>query len=153
VERLFDVSILPLCSPTLLEHQPLDQPMDLARHDLLHDDRESLYGNKPFWKSWLEGVGVEGMDPDRGAHFTHAFLAIAAAINGLGVVATTPVLVAEELEKRSLVAPLGRPLVMPTAYHIVGHARHEQREDIVAFRQWLHEQAAATMATVEKALR
>src|SRR5690606_7444806 len=33
---LVSVELLPVCSPALLERQPLRQPADLARHTLLH---------------------------------------------------------------------------------------------------------------------
>ncbi|MDX3908040.1 MAG: LysR substrate-binding domain-containing protein [Pigmentiphaga sp.] len=151
-ERLFDVSITPLCSPKLLRRQPLKTPEDLACHCLLHDDRESLYGNKSFWQSWLEGAGVSGIDTTAGPRFTHAFMAISAALEGLGVVATTPVLALDELAKKSLLAPLPIVIDLQNAYHVVGNDKVEQREDILAFMAWLRREAADTATEVKKAL-
>ncbi|WP_299450359.1 transcriptional regulator GcvA [uncultured Pigmentiphaga sp.] len=151
-ECLFNVSLTPLCSPELLKRQPLNTPGDLVHHCLLHDDRESLYGNKSFWQSWLEGVGVEGIDTSSGPRFTHAFMAISAALDGLGVVATTPVLALDELSKQTLMAPIPTTVNLRTGYYVVGNDKIEQREDLFAFLNWLRSEAAQTEAEVEAAL-
>ncbi|GAA4343297.1 LysR family transcriptional regulator [Pigmentiphaga soli] len=152
VAPLLGVSVTPLCSPTLLRRQPLDSAEQLLNHTLLHDDREALYGNPSFWQRWLEGAGVTGIAADRGPRFTHAFLAAGAALEGLGVVATTPALVTEELETGRLVAPLGTMVRVNAGYHAVTTEKSERRDDVQAFKAWLLEEAAATEACIRRAI-
>ena len=72
---------------------------------LLHDDTGDLYDNEPFWDVWLRAAGVEGVDSRRGPHFSHAVLAFEAAIDAVGVVASMPVLAAEDIAAGRLVVP------------------------------------------------
>jgi len=64
VEKLSDESMLPLCSPRLLDgDQPLRSAHDLPRFPLIQID---LPGLVPTWDDWLRAVGVDGIDTSRG---------------------------------------------------------------------------------------
>ena len=66
VDELMPVSVLPVCSPALLEGpRALREPSDLRLHTLLHDD--TGYEDQPGWEDWLEMAGVEEVDPRRGS--------------------------------------------------------------------------------------
>jgi LysR family glycine cleavage system transcriptional activator len=143
VERLMPLSVTPLCHPRLLDGPcPLHTPEDLVHHDLLHDDRGALYANRSFWKLWLSAAGVSHPDAEGGTHFTHALMALGAAAEGLGVVASTPDLAQVELTAGTLVAPFALRIPLESSYHVVSSDLAYKRDDVAVFRAWLHAEAA-----------
>jgi LysR family glycine cleavage system transcriptional activator len=142
VDRLFPVSVLPMCSPRLLEGEHgLQRPEQLRHHTLLHHDSAQIEGGGANWKNWLKSAGVDGVDVSRGPHFNHAVLALDAAIDGAGVVLSYPVLAAADLAAKRLVAPFALSLPMTSAYHLVCAEAISDHPRVAAFRNWLFDQA------------
>ena len=143
VHRLLSLTITPICSPKLLtgEH-PLRTPEDLKHHMLLHDDTGDMYDGESFWEVWLEAAGVTGIDAKRGARFSHAVLALEAAIDAVGVVASMPSLAAEELASGKLVMPFDLKVPLDSAYYLVCEPHAKTRPSVAAFRDWLIAEAA-----------
>lgn len=142
VERLLDLSITPICSPKLLsgEH-PLRTSADLKHHLLLHDDTGELYDNEPFWGLWLREAGIDDVDANKGPHFSHAVLAFEAAIDAVGVLASMPVLAAEDIATGKLVAPFDLTVKLPDGYYMASNEHADERPAVAAFRGWLREEA------------
>src|SRR5215510_6335298 len=68
--RLFGESVVPMCSPALLEGEPpLSVPEDLRHHVLLHFDWQAQEQVTPDWGTWLRSTGVTGIDDTRGPRF------------------------------------------------------------------------------------
>lgn len=142
-DKLFAPKIAPICSPALLNGDtPLRTPEDLAHHMLVHDDTGVLYDGIGFWNVWLEAAGVQGIDTTRGSHFSHAVLAIEAAADALGIVATMPLLAASELSAGRLVMPFELQAPLKSAYYAVSNDMTGERPSVAAFRSWLLEEAA-----------
>lgn len=143
VEKLLDLTITPICSPKLLQgERPLRSPADLAHHMLLHDDTGDLYDNESFWNVWLKAAGVPDIDAKRGPHFSHAVLALEAALDAVGVVATMPVLATEDLAAGRLVAPFPLHVPLASAYYMVYEEGATGRPAVALFRDWLTGEAA-----------
>jgi len=144
VDKLFPLSITPICSPRLLtdpEH-PLLSPEDLRHQMLLHDDTGDLYDGVPFWDLWLKAAKLEGLELKRGPHFSHAVLAFEAAAEGRGVVATMPVLAESDLNAARLVTPFALRVPLASAYYLVCTEDAAGRPGVAAFRNWLLAEAA-----------
>jgi LysR family glycine cleavage system transcriptional activator len=142
VKKLLNLTITPICSPQLLQGtNPLKTPDDLAHHMLLHDDTGDLYDNEPFWDVWLREAGVTGVDAHRGPHFSHAVLAFEAAIDAVGVVASMPVLAAEDIAAGRLVVPFDLHVPLASAYYLVCQESASARPAVALFREWLLEEA------------
>jgi LysR family glycine cleavage system transcriptional activator len=142
VDRLLSLTITPICSPRLLTGAtPLTRPEDLRHQVLLHDETGELYDGESFWDLWLKAAGVAGIDTRRGTRFSHAVLAFEAAIEGLGVVATMPVLAAADLHAARLVTPFALRVPLVSAYYIVSGTSAAARPEVAAFRAWLLEEA------------
>jgi LysR family glycine cleavage system transcriptional activator len=148
VDKLFELTITPICSPRLLTHSehPLLRPEDLKHQLLLHDDTGDLYDGVSFWEVWLKAAGVQDVDLSHGAHFSHAVLAFEAAAEGHGVVATMPLLAESDLNAARLVTPFALRAPLQSSYYLVRDAA-SSRPDVAAFRKWLLEETAKETVT------
>jgi LysR family glycine cleavage system transcriptional activator len=142
VEKLFPSTVVPVCSPQLLESEhPLREPSDLIHHTLLHVDPIYRFEYQSYWEIWLEAVGLKGeIDPVRGLHFNHAYMALEAAIDGLGVALTQSILAASDIVAGRLVAPFRQTLSMDFTYYLVYTEETAQRPSLIAFRRWLFDE-------------
>lgn len=96
-------TIVPLCAPALANGpHPIRTPDDLCHHTLIHSE-VCLVG----WRDWLRAHRKVKLDISRGPRFDRSFMAISAAVDGLGVCFESLLLVQRELESGHLVAPLG----------------------------------------------
>jgi LysR family transcriptional regulator, glycine cleavage system transcriptional activator len=142
--------MLPVCSPQLLEQRDRITSVDeLTRLPLLHDSgAEGDGGSLSDWRSWLDQLGRRDLPCRTGQRFSHAGLAIEAAVLGLGVAMARLSLVADHLTNGTLVCPL--PLTTATAfsYYLVAPPARASAPDIAVFSEWLHTEAkeVATVA-------
>jgi LysR family transcriptional regulator, glycine cleavage system transcriptional activator len=138
--RLVSEDIFPVCAPALLKGpKPLKRLADLAHHTLLH-----VSGFQEDWQVWLTAAGATGLDPTRGPHFEMTLLAIDAAANGLGVALGRTALVAGDLATGRLVKPFDLEMPAESAYYVVTPARRTLPTKVIAFRDWLLQEAGAS---------
>lgn len=140
VERLVPLSVTPLASPKLAGERRL-QPADLRDFTLLHDDTGLNYDGRGFWDLWLAAAGMQAAKLRHGAHLSHTVLALEAAVEGAGVVATSPELARPQLEARRLVAPFGVRAKLNYAYYLIAPPSALARPAVQAFSAWLVAQA------------
>ena len=74
-------------------------------------------------------------------HFSHANLAIDAAVDGLGVVMSLPALAAADLAVGRLVTPFDLTVKADYGYYVVSDPSSAERPSIQAFTGWLLEEA------------
>ncbi len=143
VNKLFDLTITPVCSPKLLEGEhALKTPADLKHHMLVHDDTGDLYDGESFWDVWLKAANVSGLDTKHGPRFSHAVLAFEAALDGVGVLASMPVLANEDIAAGRLVTPFELRVPLASAYYLVCEENIATRPAVAAFNSWLIGEAA-----------
>jgi LysR family glycine cleavage system transcriptional activator len=131
--------IFPVCSPGLPEGAPpLRSPADLAHHTLLFVDYDRVQ-----WQDWLSAAGVPPETGralvQRGQAFDVAYMAIEAAIDGLGVALGYAPFVQADIAAGRLVAPFSLSLpssVGPDAY-LVSPEQAADAPEIRLFRNWL----------------
>ncbi|WP_159591582.1 LysR family transcriptional regulator [Hydrogenophaga sp. BPS33] len=138
VRELLPLSVTLLCSPSFLQGRgALRQPADVLRHPWLHDDRGLKYGGQSFWDLWLQAAGVAAPSPGPGQRFTHAALAIEAAVRGEGLLVTTPALCRAELAQGTLVAPFALSLALGKSYYLL--SRRTGLPRVKAFADWVEQ--------------
>jgi len=140
VDRLFEETIFPVCSPALLAGaKPLRQPDDLRHHTLLHVEWQAMGASWPSWEMWLQAAGVTGVDANRGLHLSLTALALQAAMDGQGVALGDSTLVADDLAANRLVRPFRVALRGPAGfcYHLVYRPGALDRPLVRAFRDWV----------------
>jgi LysR family glycine cleavage system transcriptional activator len=137
-ERLF-----PVCAPALLHgSEPLNQPADLARHTLLH-----TMTFRDDWRLWLTAAGLPvSIAARRGLTFDMSFLAIQAAVEGLGVALGRQQLVDGDVAAGRLIAPFDTVLPQDAGYYVVTPEATADTPKIILFRNWLI--ASATSASL-----
>jgi LysR family glycine cleavage system transcriptional activator len=126
--------IFPVCSPNLLsDARPLRTPEDLAHHTLLHTTV-----SREDWQLWLTASGLPGsIATRRGMTFDQGFMAIQAAVEGLGVALGRFHLVETDIAAGRLVAPFDTVLPQDAGYYVVAPEATAETAKIVRFRDWL----------------
>jgi LysR family glycine cleavage system transcriptional activator len=139
--------VLPVCSPRLIAtHGPVATFDALLGLPLLHDSSTEGDGSLSDWHSWLRELGRPDLPRHTGQRFSHAGLSIEAAVVGMGVALARLSLVADHLERGALISPF--PLTTATAfsYYLVALPEGTALPKVVLFSQWLHAEAAHTVA-------
>lgn len=136
VDKLFEVSAIPLCSPALLKgDKPLKVPADLSHFTLLHDD--TPYEGRPTWSDWFEAAGIEDVNTEHGISFNSVSLALAAAIDGQGIAYTLRALAEDDISAGRLITPFELSMPMQQAYYVISLEETSEQGKIADFRDWL----------------
>jgi LysR family transcriptional regulator, glycine cleavage system transcriptional activator len=133
----------PVCSPALLRgKQRLKTPADLQHHLLIHDVSMQSSGVFPTWRSWLQKAGCrDTVDVTRGIQINDSAAAYQTAISGNGVALGRTTLVEHDLEEGNLVKPFDVVQSCELAYYLVHKKGSESAAPIVAFKEWLIDEA------------
>ena len=144
-ERLFSVTLVPVCSPALLDQAdaPLRAPADLARHTLLQVMPDQPSEMPLEWESWLRTLGLPQLQSRSTLTFSSHNEAIAAAVAGQGVALGRRPLVDALLAQRQLVVPFGEATDTARAYFLVVEPTAGRRPAVQALARWLREQAGS----------
>ena len=151
-ETLFGETVIPVCSPRLMEGpHPLRTPEDLRHHTLIHVEGENSDRSWPDWETCLGVAGVTNADLNPGLSFTQSIAAAQAAMDGQGVALIGLFSVLDDLAAGRLVRPFD--LGFPTEYNylIVSPEALFEQPKVVAFREWLRSEAASSFCEVEGA--
>jgi LysR family transcriptional regulator, glycine cleavage system transcriptional activator len=125
--------IFPVCSPELVNTGPLHKPEDLAHHTLLHTTV-----SREDWQLWLTAAGLPAsIATRRGMTFDQGFMAIQAAMEGLGVALGRFHLVEADIAAGRLVAPFDTVLPQDAGYYVVAPEATADTPKIARFRDWL----------------
>jgi DNA-binding transcriptional LysR family regulator len=128
---LGEETVTPLCSPRLA--RAIKRPADLLGQVLIASDNKQVR-----WEDWFAANGLAAPAP-HGSRFDRSFLALAAAVDGLGVALESTRLAERELRTRRLVAPLaGKSAdVRYTGHYLVFPKSARQRSTLRIFVQWM----------------
>jgi LysR family glycine cleavage system transcriptional activator len=136
-EKLVELTMVPVCSPKLLDSTGPLEPKDLKRLALIHDDSLNGRANIPSWVDWLEAAGVRGVAVSRGLRFNSADHALEATVEGAGVLLAHRILAYDDLRTGRLIAPFDLELPTGRAFHFVCPKATAQRPSVKAFRDWI----------------
>ena len=121
-ETLYEEELLPVCSPALLaaRGRPRD-PADLAY--------------------WFARQGQPTPDLARASGFRLYSMLVNAAVNGIGAAIGRPMLIARELQQRTLVPVFDRQAAAPERCCLITTAASRRRLEVQAFREWILQEA------------
>ncbi len=146
-DRLFEHSIFPVCSPSLLRSAPpLRSPEDILNHTLIHEAWSGQGVTWPDWTTWLKAAGIDRFELRPGLHFDNSAFAIQAAIDGTGIALGDMSLVADDLAAGRLVQPFDLAINGPPmfAYFLVTPLEPPTNSLVSRFREWVLREAEAT---------
>ena len=153
MEKLISLTLVPVCSPKLIEVSgPLDKPGLLAHAPLIHDDTLLPRARVPTWTDWFAAAGLGHVEIARGLSFNSAEHALDAASEGAGVLLVTNILAYDLVHSGRLVIPVPLMLATGRAYYLVrpkrARERAQERPQVRAFIGWLKEEFAALDWTI-----
>ncbi len=126
-------TIVPLCAPALAKGEhPIRTPEDLRHHMLIHSEACLV-----SWRDWMRQHRKVKLDIARGPRFDRSFMAISAAVDGLGVCLDSLLLVERELESGRLVAPFGFDGPKVQGYTVNLLKSRAELPKIRSFQDWL----------------
>lgn len=143
--RLFEDTLFPVCSPTLLAHENIHTPADLLAQTLLTVDWCSHSGHPiPNWHDWFKNAGVAIHNIPHQRQYSLYSLALDQAIAGQGVVLASYPLVADRLASGVLVRPFAEryPLASPFTYELILPYEGLTPPAVARFIEWLKQEAA-----------
>jgi LysR family glycine cleavage system transcriptional activator len=144
VEKLIELSLVPVCSPKLVErHGPFAAPEALKGVPLIHDDSFVNHAEMPTWADWFKAAGVSGVDVSHGLRFSNADHALDATVEGAGVLLAYDLLAYDELRTGRLVIPFKLALRTGRAFHFVCTKMRRDRPNVRAFHAWVKQEMAA----------
>ena len=139
-ETLYEENLRPVCSSALLAARGRPgSPADL------HADWPLLYdlGWDADWSYWFARQGQPTPDLSRASGFRLYSMLVQAAVHGLGIAVGRSVLIARELESRTLVPVFDRQAEAPERCCLITTAAARQRPEVQAFREWVLREAEA----------
>jgi len=141
--------IVPMCAPALTDGpKPLHRPEDLHHHTLIHSEA-TLVG----WDDWVRPKPHLKLNVKRGLRFDRSFMAIGAAVDGLGVCVESLLLVQREIEMKQLVMPFGLDSLRIRGHNIAYLTSMAELPKIKAFQNWLFSELAHTEQWKQRVIR
>jgi LysR family glycine cleavage system transcriptional activator len=133
---IFTEQELPVCSPAFAAAHNVRTPADLKRLPLLVADTRS-----GSWDRWFAAAGESAVDDDVALRrFDHFYLALQAAVDGLGFALGPLPLIKEDLADGRLVVPLAAPKLSTAPYCWVTPYSAGDDPAVSQFLTWLEEE-------------
>ena len=145
--RLLDESLMPVCSPGLLErHAGLSGLELIARADLIH--MTSVSGD---WAEWFRLVGAAPSANVRaGLRVDTVNMAMEAARRGYGIALGRTPLFDTEIRSGQLISVFDQRVASGWSYWLVTMDADFQSQDVKAFREWLLEELGTAAQPASK---
>ena len=134
---LFEETLFPVCSPELAAKLNVRTPQDLLAAPLLRHARRP-------WRLWFSALGLEEPPTPAGPVFEDSWMLVEAAVAGLGVALARSSLVSTYIADGRLARLLPHEVESDFAYYVVWRPDSPKLRRILAFRDWLTAEAAAS---------
>lgn len=140
--KLMEEEVYPVCSPKLLREHQFGKPEDLALETLIHDLSMDSQAAFPSWEAWLRKAGVNAVAVTRGMKINNSAAVLHAAAEGHGIALARSVMARDDLSCGHLVRLFPEiSFPSPLAYYVVYRQECSSKPKLVAFRDWLINEA------------
>lgn len=134
-ETLFEDTLLPVCSPTLLENRGRPRGLaDLYSWPLLYH-----LGFSSDWAQWFASQGAPPPDLSNASGFRLCSMLLHATLKGMGASVGRPTTIIPELEEGTLVPLFDRSKEVRTRCCLMTTAAARRKPEVQAFREWILE--------------
>lgn len=128
--------IVPMCAPGLAKGlRPIRGIEDLAAHTLIHGEINIL-----GWRDWSRRNRKARLDLDRGPRFDRSFMAIRAAVDGLGICLDSMLLAEEELRSGRLIVVLPETAMTARGHGFTILRSKSETLKVANFRSWIFDE-------------
>ncbi|MEO0327810.1 MAG: transcriptional regulator GcvA [Pseudomonadota bacterium] len=141
VEPLFQEISMPLISQQLFEEAGGKADESLFKMAKLIHDESLKFVDTNAWSTWLQAIGYDSVDPDRGVHFNHADHCIEAAVDGGGIVMGRLGFAFRELKSGRLIAPFDKAISAKGGFYFCCPPENLENEKVLHFLAWLRDEA------------
>ncbi|MBE0463724.1 MAG: LysR substrate-binding domain-containing protein [Halomonadaceae bacterium] len=131
-EKLFDTTLIPVCSPQLAQQAG----KDASKYPLIHFRPQGVFISPTDWPGYQKIVQIPGLDVGAGLAFSDESHAIAAAVGGQGVMLMSRQLIEDELADGRLIQPFG-PELEDRAFFLAYPESRRNDPTILALREWV----------------
>ncbi|MBP5981175.1 MAG: LysR family transcriptional regulator [Halomonas sp.] len=131
-EKLFDTTLIPVCSPQLAQQAGKDS----SKYPLIHFRPQGVFISPTDWPGYQKIAQIPGLDVGAGLAFSDESHAIAAAVGGQGVILMSRQLIEDELADGRLVQPFG-PELEDRAFFFVYPESRRNDPTMLALRDWV----------------
>lgn len=140
VRPIFEEQVMPLASPAFIKRHRIASAEDLMHVPLI----QSTVGVVQ-WPDWFAAQSIAYTPGSYAYRFDRAFMALDAAVQGLGVTFESTSIAAPHLQKHRLKPVFASGEYVPVQAHfLVYPERHAQRPEVMRFVNWVLERATAT---------
>lgn len=134
--RLTWDTLIPVCSPELINQSLPQSPEDLAQHCLLH-----VLGYEEGWGYWLSQVGHGNLESADNMQFDTLIMALEVAKQGLGIALGRSSLVDKMVEDGELVAPFDLEVDTTEGFYLSYPPHQYLQPHAETFLNWMLEEA------------
>ncbi|WP_299617232.1 LysR substrate-binding domain-containing protein [Pelagibius sp.] len=136
-ERILGFSVSPVCAAGVhREIAGLSPAEALAGQILIRDDYD-------HWEQWLEAAGIGSIEPFRQLHIGEYSMAVAAALNGQGILLGYSGYIDSEVASGALVYPFDLSVATGEGYYLVYRRERLADPRVRMFRDWVLSETVA----------
>jgi LysR family glycine cleavage system transcriptional activator len=130
---IFQEKILPLASPEFIKAHNIQKPQDLKNVPLIQSSVNILQ-----WHDWFASRKMKYSPPMFAYRFERTYMALEAAIQGLGVAFDSAFIADRHIKSGSLQPVFKQDWSLKTeAHYLVLPSRHLHREEVMEFIRWI----------------
>ena len=129
-EHFLDDEYFPVASPRIRRGRLPKEPKDLADFRMIREDRD-------YWQEWLRAARVDLEVPPTGPLFNDSTYSLQAAARGEGIALARRSIVAEDLERGTLVKLFDVSVPSRESYWFVSPKALAETPRVKAFRDWV----------------
>jgi len=155
IEPFLSTEYVLVCAPSMLDGPgALRQPADVAHCVLIHDDSLPDERMRPKWTDWCAkgGIRLELPDDSPGPRFNDTGMVLAAVANGMGVALMARQLLGPDLEAGRIATPFDIAIPALFRYYLVLREAQAERPEMLAFRDWIKDEAGVLDITAAGAV-
>lgn len=133
VVPIYQERLLPLASPEFIKQHNIKKPEDLINLPLINSSVNILQ-----WNDWFASRKIDYIPPQYAYRFERTFMALEAAVQGLGV-AFDSSFIADRLIQAGTLVPIFKTewSLKVEAHHMVFPSRHMHRPEVMNFIEWV----------------
>lgn len=133
VVPIYQERLLPLASPEFIKQHNIKKPEDLINLPLINSSVNILQ-----WNNWFASRKIDYIPPQYAYRFERTFMALEAAVQGLGV-AFDSSFMADRLIQAGTLVPIFKTewSLKVEAHHMVFPSRHMHRPEVMNFIEWV----------------